>query len=251
LLDRSVQRDIDARLESFEEWNSWVAKARRPLGLEPWTVGPGWPITPALLIGLSRALYPGFEISPYDIGPVAVTEVAAQWGATALSHSQNDLPAPPHTAAFFDDEPPLIAVFACVRPHARGGAETTVADVDRILEELSPGHRRELEDCDLHYLTPKRRGRSRHRFRALSEVEGLPFIRFRMDYTADRSAALAELDALIDDEDHQFVAPLVAGEVLFLWNGAPHGRRPQIGATPTDPEERRKLLRCRLRRTRK
>ena len=66
-------------------------------------------MSPAFLVGLSRALFPRFEVAPNDIGPVAVTEVLTRPGASALSHSQNDLmPPPPHTAGCFDVNPPLI-----------------------------------------------------------------------------------------------------------------------------------------------
>ena len=73
-----------------------------------------------------------------------MTEVTARDEATARSHSENDLPAAPHAAGFFDRRPPAIAVFACVRPHANGGGETTVADLQRILQSLSCADRREL-----------------------------------------------------------------------------------------------------------
>ena len=247
LLDPHVQCDIDERLAGFTEWGDWIGTARRPLRIAPWSVGPDLPVTPAFLVGLSRALFPRFEIAPYDIGPVAVTEVLARPGASALSHSQNDLVAPPHTAGFFDVHPPLIAVFACVRPHPGGGAETTITDLERTLEDLSPAHRCELMERDHHYVTPRRLGRQQHPFRVLTETENLPFVRFRMEYTADRSPGLGALHALALDEDHRFVAPLAAGEVLFVWNGAPHGRLPQCGATPRQSTARRELLRCRLR----
>ncbi len=247
LLDDGVQRAVVDRLAQFAPWTDWVARARRPLSLVPFSVGPGFPVTPPMLVGLARALYPDLELSPYDVGPEAVTAVVARRGATARSHSENDLPAPPHTAAFFDDAPPLVAVFGCVRPHPGGGAETTIADVESILAALSPAHRRALRDRDHYYQTPRRQGSRRFPFRVLTTVHGLPFVRFRMDYTADDSEALRALDALVRNPQHQWVAPLAAGEVVFAFNGAPHGRAPQIGSTPADPGARRTLLRCRLR----
>jgi hypothetical protein len=69
-----------------------------------------------------------------------------------------------------------------------------------------------------------------------------------MDYTVERTPALAALDRLIRDPANCYAASLAPGEVIFVWNGAPHGRSPQRGPTPKRAEERRKLLRCRLRR---
>jgi hypothetical protein len=247
LLSTGAQRRLDERLADFPAWTEWVEGERPALGLEPFTIGPGLPMTPAVLVALARAFFPGFELSPYDIGPAAVTEVCAQADASAFSHSQNDLPAPPHTAGFFDPSPPQIAIFGCIRAHPGGGGETTVTDLARVLEALSEGQRSELRNRELIYRTANRLGRTTHGFRALSAVHDLPFLRFRMDYTESRTDLLAHLEQLILASENQYSVALEPGEVICVWNGSPHGRRPQKGATPARRNLRRKLIRCRLR----
>ena len=234
------------RLQGLPGWSEWIGSLRRPLDLRPLVVGPGLPVSPAFLVGFSLELFPDLEISPYDIGPAAVTEVCARAGATALSHSENDVPAPPHTAAFFDPEPPLVLGFACDRPHPGGGAETTVCNVPRVLQKLSPAARRELEGSYT-YRRPRRLGSTRHAFRVLQELDGLPAIRYRLDYMEERSATIAELDGLLNMAENQYVVPMQAGDYLFAHNGAPHGRLPQRGPTGA-PGTRRRLIRNRLRR---
>lgn len=198
------------------------------------------------LVALALDMFPDHEISPYEVGNRAVTRVTARAGATEQSHSENDLPAPPHTAGFFSPSPPEIVFFGCVRPHPGGGAETTVADLEDVLGRVEE---EPLRANTYQYRTPKRMGETTHPFRVLQEVDGLPFLRFRRDYTESP-------DGLIDRVEQEikrapYVAALREGDVLFHWNGAPHGRFPQRGPTPEDPDRRRMLLRCRLKRRRR
>eukprot|EP01047_Picozoa_sp_COSAG01_P073490 COSAG01_NODE_12001_length_1815_cov_2.298429_1_plen_155_part_00 len=136
-------------------WESWVGVLRGELELRGYVrVGAGLGISSdceggrRLLLALALALFPGSEAAPYDIGPVTIGQVtlpadAAEAGAAASSaesHSTNDLPAPPHTAGFFEAVPPLANAFACIRPHPSGGAETFVVDTAKIIAAADPEH---------------------------------------------------------------------------------------------------------------
>ncbi|OFW28534.1 MAG: hypothetical protein A3H97_05280 [Acidobacteria bacterium RIFCSPLOWO2_02_FULL_65_29] len=201
-----------------------------------------------LLVGLAASLFPGGVVPPYEVGGAAVTDVTAR-GGSAASHSQNDLPAPPHTAGFFEPVPPMAVLFACVRPHPGGGAETTVVDLERLLRAAQPEHLLMWEQGRYRYRTPARLGRAVHPFRALRHASGLPFLRYRREYTMydEGREALEALDRLVNDRANILAFPLARDEILVHSNGTPHGRRAQIGPTPIDPGQRRLLLRCRVR----
>ena len=253
LAEPATQSRIVASLDELPEWRRFTA-AEQPVGLRPLWLGPGLEIARddasarRLLVGLAGALFPGAVIPPYQVGGAVVTDVTAR-GGSAMSHSQNDLPAPPHTAGFFEPVPPMAVVFACVRPHPGGGAETTVVDLERVLGAAAPEHVRLWERASYRYRTSARLGRSVHGFRALRRVRGMPFLRYRREYTMEGGEgreALEALDRLVCERANVLVFPLAHDEVLVHSNGAPHGRWPQLGPTPIDPGQRRLLLRCRV-----
>lgn len=249
----ATQLRTTAALNTVPEWRVFTA-AVRPVGLRPLWLGPGLGITRndetarRLLVGLATTLFPGSVVPPYEVGGAAVTEVTPR-GGSAPSHSQNDLEAPPHTAGFFERVPPLAVLFACVRPHPGGGAETTVIDLERVLRVADPDHLRRWEEGRYRYRTSARLGRTVHDFRVLRRVHGHPFLRYRRAYTVDDGEgreALDALDRLLNDPANVRAFPLAPDEILLHSNGTPHGRRPQRGPTPTNPAERRLLLRCRV-----
>jgi hypothetical protein len=249
----ATQSRIAAGLDEFPEWRHFTA-ALRPVGLRPLWLGPGLDVARdhvsarRLLVGLAASLLPGGVVPPYEVGGAAVTDVTAR-GGSASSHSQNDLPAPPHTAGFFEPVPPMAVLFACVRPHPGGGAETTVVDLERLLRAAEPEHVRMWEEGRYRYRTSTRLGRTVQRFRVLRHVRGVPFLRYRREYTMDDGEgreALEALDRLVNDRANVLAFPLAHDEVLVHSNGAPHGRRVQVGPTPIDPGQRRLLLRCRV-----
>jgi hypothetical protein len=250
----ATQARIAACLGEVPEWRRFTAATLRPMGLRPLWLGPGLEITRdhvsarRLLVGLATAVFPGGVVPRYQVGGRVVTEVTAR-GGSASSHSQNDLPAPPHTAGFFEPVPPMAVLFACVRPHPGGGAETTVVDLERVLRLADPAHVRAWEERRYRYRTSARLGGTVHRFRMLRRVQGLPFLRYRREYTIDDGEgheALEALDRLINDRANVLAFPLAQDEVLVHLNGAPHGRWPQVRPTPSDPRRRRLLLRCRV-----
>ena len=249
----ATQSRIVAGLDEVPEWRRFTA-ALRPVGLRPLWLGQGLDIARdhesarRLLVGLAASLLPGGVVPPYQVGGAAVTEVTAQ-GGSVTSHSQNDLPAPPHTAGFFEPVPPMAVLFGCVRPHPGGGAETTVVDLERLLRAAEPKHVRMWEQGRYWYRTSTRLGGTVHRFRVLRHVRGMPFLRYRREYTlydAEGREALEALDRLVNDRANVLAFPLAHDEVLVHFNGAPHGRRPQVCPTPIDPGQRRLLLRCRV-----
>jgi hypothetical protein len=251
--DAAAQGRILAVLDGVPAWRRWTARLR-PLGLRPLWIGPGLEIASdtqaarRLLVGLAASLVPGGLVPPFTVGGAAVTEVTAR-GGTALSHSQNDLPAPPHTAGFFEPVPPMANLFACVRPHPGGGAETTVTDVARLLSRAHAESARRWAGGAYRFRTSARLGGGRHPLRILRRVSGLPFLRYRYEYTeaeGPERRALEALRAAVADPANTLAYPLRRDEVLVVWNGAPHGRLPQIGPTPADPRSRRLLLRCRV-----
>lgn len=249
----ATQSRIAAGLDEVPEWRRFAASLR-PVGLRPLWLGAGLDIqrdhvsARRLLVGLAASLVPGGVVPPYEVGGAAVTDVMAR-GGSATSHSQNDLPAPPHTAGFFEPVPPMAVLFACVRPHPGGGAETTVVDLERLLRAAEPKHVRMWEQERCRYRTSTRLGRTVHRFRVLRHVHGMPFLRYRREYTVDDREgreALGALDRLVGDLANTLAFPLARDEVLVHWNGSPHGRRRQLRPTPIDPGQRRLLLRCRV-----
>jgi hypothetical protein len=248
-----TQSRLTAALGEVPEWRRFTA-GLRPLGLRPLWLGAGLDVARddaaarRLLAGLAISVFPGGIVPPYEVGGAAVTEVTPRGGSVA-SHSQNDLPAPPHTAGFFEPVPPMAVLFACVRPHPGGGAETTVVDVEQLLGAAQPERVRAWEERRHWYRTPVRLGASLRPLRLLRHVRGLPFLRYRRDYTlaeADGAGSLGEIDRLVADPSITLVFPLARDEILVHWNGAPHGRRRQLGPTPTAPGHRRLLLRCRV-----
>jgi hypothetical protein len=144
----------------------------------------------------------------------------------------------------------MVNLFACVQPHRGGGAQTTVVNLERLLEASEPDHLRTWEQGAYRYRTSARLGHTIHPLRILRWVEGLPFFRYRTEYTLadDEQAreALETLDRLVRDPLNTFAFPLKPDEILAVWNGAPHGRHPQLGPTPSEPDRRRLLLRCRV-----
>lgn len=254
LAEPGTQARLATCLLAYPEWRDFVA-AVQPVGLRPLWLGPGLGIAHhdlsgrRLLVGLAVTLFPGAVAPPYELGGAAVTEVMARGGSES-SHSRNDREAPPHTAGFFEPVPPMAGLFACVRPHPGGGAETTVIDLERLLGVADPEHVRRWEERPYRYRTSARLGRTVHSLRLLRRVGGLPFLRYRRHYTLDEDGAggdaLDALDRLVTDPANELAFPLGRDEVLVHWNGTPHGRRRQATATPVEPERRRLLLRCRV-----
>jgi hypothetical protein len=245
--------EIRRALDAFPVWRQWTRELQ-PAGWSPLWIGPGLELarnTEAarrFFTGFAASLFPDSIVPPFAIGGAAVTEVTPQ-GGTAASHSRNDLPAPPHTAGFFEPVPPLAILFACVRPHPGGGAETTVIDLPRLLEAADPYHVTTWMKGPFHYRTSTRLGGTVHPLRILRTVSGQPFLRYRKVYTladGEEAEALEALDQLVRDPRHVLPFSLSADEILVVWNGTPHGRSPQIGPTPADPDHRRLLLRCRV-----
>jgi hypothetical protein len=250
LADRATQREIRDRLDGVAGWSDWTAGLAERFGLRPVVIGPGLGVTrddgAARLVGLAVSIFRDGVVPPYAIGGEAVTEVSPSGGSSS-SHSENDLPAPPHCAGFFEPVPPMALLFACVRPHPGGGAETTVTDLPRLLERADPGHLRAWRDHPYRYRTSRRLGGTEHPLRILRTVDGRPFLRYRREYTVtdeEGRPALDALDALL--AEHAWKVHLAPDEVLVQWNGAPHGRLAQRGPTPSDPARRRRLLRCRV-----
>ncbi len=247
LADIATQRAIRHALDAIPAWRDWAASLP-PIGLVPIHIGPGLGIAEnttesrKLLVGLASRW--GI-VPPYAIGGTAVTEVTPR-GGSAWSHSSNDCPAPPHTAGFFEPAPPMACVFACVRPHAGGGAETTVVDLDRLFASADSGDLRRWREGEWRYRTSARFGRTSHPLTILRDVGGLPFLRYRREYM--EGDGLESLEALVNDPSNALVYALQRDEILVHWNGAPHGRRPQVGETPASEGERRLLLRCRIER---
>jgi hypothetical protein len=125
-----------------------------------------------------------------------------------------------------------------------------VVDVERVLRAAEPEHVRTWDEERYRYRTSTRLGKTVRPFRVLRHVQGLPFLRYRREYTMDDGAgreALEALDRLVNDRANVLAYPLGRDEILVHSNGAPHGRRPQVGPTPVDPSQRRLLLRCRVR----
>jgi hypothetical protein len=159
----------------------------------------------------------------------------------------NDLPAAPHTAGFFEPVPNHSCYFACIRPHPGGGGETTVVNLDAVLTKASPDCIAEWTEKTYFLRTSKRLGTETKPFQLLRSIEGAPFLRYRKEYTVgfDEDPSLRELERLVCDTKNHHVALLQPDEIIMHWNGAPHSRLPQQGATPEDTAQRRKLIRCR------
>ena len=251
----STQASILRVLGEYPAWRRWV-QALPPLELRPILIGAGLDLARntggarRLMVGLASSLVRDGVVPGYQVGGEAVTEVTAQ-GGSALSHSQNDAPAPPHTAGFFEPVPPMALLFACVRPHPGGGAETTVTDLERLLGVAEARHLRAWQAAAYRYRTSARLGHTTHPLRLLRHVSGRPLLRYRREYMVadvhgDGAEALEALDRLLTDPANTFRFALERDEVLVLWNGAPHGRTAQAGPTPADQGERRLLLRCRV-----
>lgn len=249
-----TQRDIRARLDALPGWSAWTARLAACFGVRPLYIGAGLgigqdaPTSRRLLVGLAVSIFRDCFVPPYEVGNPAVTEVKPS-GGSASSHSLNDLPAPPHCAGFFEAVPPMAVFFACARPHPAGGAQSCVADVENILRRADPAHLRAWRQHPYRYRTSSRLGRTEHPLNVLRTINGRPFFRFRrenMITDKEGQAPLDALDTLLADPENTWQIQLERDEILVLWNGAPHGRRPQIGPTPDDPACRRMLLRCRI-----
>lgn len=249
----SFQMEVRDAILEIPAWWDWIRGAPSPQGLRPLLVGEGLGLSNdddaarRLLVGLACSLQPESFAPPYKVDGLAVTEVMAKPGSTKESHSQNDLPAPPHSAGFFEEVPPHTCYFCCVRPHPGGGAETTVTNLEAILEKAPQALIDEWENKTYYLFTSKRLGNEVKPFKLLSWIDGLPFLRYRKEYTVDFDAdkSLVLLEELMLNPANHFIHRLEADETLVHWNGAPHSRMRQIGETPEEPSERRKLIRCR------
>ena len=187
--------------------------------------------------------------------------MSAKPNSSPASHSENDLPAPPHTAGFFGEIPPSHNLFACVAPHPGGGGETVVVDLGSLLTEAHEEEELELwlRPGGYRYRTSKRLGGTIHPLTLLSfpGPQGLPFLRYREEYSTlapgesdpGHDRALGRLRVLCGDTRHQLRIRLQRDEVLLFYNGAPHGRAPLVhpqGAGKENNQPPRKLLRCRV-----
>jgi len=250
---REFQQELRDFLMADSKWSEWIQEARGDIRSKPLLVKAGLGIEQddecarKILVGLALCLEPNSFVPPYKIDKLAVTEILAKPNTSTASHSQNDLPAPPHTAGFFEEVPPHTCYFSCIRPHPGGGAETTVLNLQAVLDQAS----QELIDdwSNNHYLlkNSRRYGEQVSSFTALKWIDGVPFLRYRKEYTVDfeKHRSLVLLEEMVANPANQYVVRLEQGETLIHWNGAPHSRLAQIGATPDNIEERRKLIRCR------
>jgi hypothetical protein len=253
LADRSVQDQIQGRLFEFPIWKQWIGEAPRVPSNTPLVIEAGLgferddTLSRVLLVGLSVSLQPENFVPPYSVGNKAVSEVIAKGGASKESHSENDSPAPPHCAGFFEEVPPHTCYFTCIRPHIGGGAETTVLNLEAVLSAAPHALIEEWRNGSFEFRTSRRLGMETKPLKLLSFIEGLPFLRYRKEYMPcfEQSRALQLLEELVTNPSNHFVIPLQAGETLIHWNGAPHSRLPQHGDTPENISARRKLIRCR------
>ena len=255
LANAQLQKQLRMHLMRHAVWASFINENFRGISLEPYHIRAGLGIgaddatARSVLVGLALCIEPASYVPPYRIEGLAVTEVIAASDATKESHSKNDLPAPPHVAGFFEKTLPHTCYFACIRPHERGGGETTVANLDMILKK-APSTLIQTWKTKTYYLrTSKAMGNSVKPFRLLQEINGLPFFRYRKEYTekfAD-DPSLVALEQFMTDSHNHYRVRLASDEILVHWNGAPHSRLPQIGPTPEDVSGRRKLIRCRTR----
>lgn len=248
-----VQQTLRRCLMEISAWSEWIAA--NPLAPPPrptlLKAGLGTELDDEharkLLVGVALCLQPQHLVPPYAIGNQAVTEVIAQPQSTKESHSMNDLPAPPHTAGFFEDVPPHTCYFSCIRPHAGGGAETTVLDLERVLAHVPQALIDEWSSKSYYLKTSRRMGEEVRPFQLLRWVDGVPFLRYRKEYMLgfEHDPSLKILEELVSNPANHFVVALKPGETLIHWNGAPHSRLAQQGDTPEPIAERRKLIRCR------
>ena len=249
----AFQLELRDALLNIPVWYDWIRTAPDIAGLTPLVVGSGLGLAQddmaarRLLVGLACSLQPKSFAPVYKVDQLAVTEVIAKVGATRESHSQNDLPAPPHCAGFFEPVPPHTCYFSCIRPHAGGGAETTVLSLEALLDQAPQALIEEWENKTYHLFTSKRLGQQVQPFKLLSWIDGEPFLRYRKEYMLDfeTDQSLRLLEELILNPSNHFIVGLKADETLIHWNGAPHSRMPQIGQTPEESALRRKLIRCR------
>jgi hypothetical protein len=249
----ATQHGLRAALMSTGAWADWITPLQGSVRGRPLVFHKGLgteaddSTARVLLTGLALTLEPGHLCPPYSIGNTVVTEVMAAADSTPLSHSQNDLPAPPHSAGFFEAVPPHTCYFSCIRPHTLGGAATTVLNLPKILEQVPQALIDEWTTKEYLLQTSARMGGQVNPFKLLQWIDGAPFLRYRKEYMVgfDEDRSLQLLEQLVTDPANHFIAPLQAGETLVHWNGAPHSRLPQVGATPQLESERRKLIRCR------
>jgi hypothetical protein len=253
LSEEKTQLELRHRLMSLPAYGNWIlphlhAAEARPVLVEK---GLGFErdddFSRVMLVGLAVTLQPGHICPPYSIGGQAVTEVIAQANSTVLSHSQNDLPAPSHTAGFFEETPPHTCYFCCIRPHAAGGGATTVLDVNRVLEQAPQALIDEWTNKPYLLRTSARLGGEIVPFQMLRWIGGVPFLRYRKECMVgfDQDPSLRLLEELVQNPANHFIVPLKAGETLVHWNGLPHSRLAQNGPTPSEVTQRRKLIRCR------
>jgi len=253
LSDISFQDEVRDCLMANREWAAWIEQNRVAISLRPILVRAGLGIeldddvSRKILVGLARCMEPGSYVPPYEVGNLAVTKVIAKPNSTPESHSMNDLPAPPHCAGFFEDVPPHTCYFACIRAHPQGGGETTVVNLERVLDQAPQALIDEWTDTTHILKTSKRLGNELRPFKLLSWKEELPFLRYRKEYTKEfeQDRSLVMMEELLSSPSNHFIVLLQPGETLIHWNGTPHSRLAQNGETPQDPEHRRKLIRCR------
>lgn len=250
-----VQEEIKSLLMQDPAWVDWIKSFPPYIRTVPVYIKAGLNLkrddegARKLFIGLARCIEADSYVAPYyAIDNLAVTEVIAEPGIDAKeSHSKNDLPAPPHIAAFFEKVPPHTCYFACIRSHPYGGGETTVVNLEAVLEDASSALIDEWKNKTYYLRTSKRLGNKVIPFRLLTSIDGLPFLRYRKEYTEgfDDDPSLTALQKLACNLDNHYTVLLQADEVLAFWNGAPHSRLPQRGKTPEEVHARRKLIRCR------
>lgn len=253
LSSRELQGILRQYLMANPAWADWIEQSKCAIERRPVLIKAGLgferddDFARQMLVGLALSLKSDSFVPPYAVGNQAVTEVIAQYGSTRASHSQNDLPAPPHTAGFFEEVPPHTCLFTCIRPHPLGGAETTVLNLDAVLSNAPQALIDEWSEETYLLKTSRRLGEQVLPFKLLRWIEGEPFLRYRKEYTvgfeADQSLKL--LEELVCNPANHYIVPLKSGETLMHWNGTPHSRLAQIGDTPQALSERRKLIRCR------
>ena len=250
--DLSTQELIQFQLMQDPIWAQWVATFPSRIQDRPWHVKAGLGFSRddedarRLLVGLARCIQPGSFVPTYPEN-LAVTEVMAFPDTDKESHTKNDLPAPPHVAAFFKQVLPHTCYFACIRPHPFGGGETTVVNLDAVLELASPLMIGEWENRTYYLRTSEYHGNKLVPFKLLTYIDGFPFLRYRREFTVDFDSdlSLTNLQKLVCDPANHYKVLLQSDEILIHWNGAPHSRLPQRGSTPEEVSKRRKLIRCR------
>ena len=168
---------IQHLIEAFPSWNTWTKHLYVQFSTSPYepiVIQKGLGIhldddnATLMMLAITKSIFRSYDVPFYEVGLPIVTEVTPRKNASEHSHSLNILPAPPHSAGFFEPVPPTICVFACVTPHPFGGSETIVIDLPALLRKLSAQEQALLETQPFFYRTSKRLGNKLFPFKILT-----------------------------------------------------------------------------------